>query len=229
MADNDLDSTIIGTSEKLIIPIGIDNTNSLVSLDLTKSDNCLIDYPGWMRSEQSIINLMVTKILSRNKPQEARFIMCDTNGSDLDKFKDIPHLLTPIITEPERFIAAYNWVYKETKRRIDLFEEVGATTIEDYNNFAGFTAMEYIVCVTTNIQDFIVVAPAKCRELIELSSTNARRTGIIIIASTSRPKDRISKSFNTRFTYIGDQEVGTVDYKQNGSDIYERITQSCKA
>ena len=171
---------------KLAVGLGLGVSGTPAIVDIKKMPHALV--AGATGSGKSIaINNIICTLLFRNSPSELRFIMVDPKRVELTGYNGIPHLLTPVITEAERVIAALQWATKEMDKRYKMFAEVGARNIEEYNELSGFTAMYYIVIVIDELADIMLFAPAKVEDLITRLAQMARATGIHLILATQRP------------------------------------------
>ncbi len=171
---------------RLAVGLGLGVSGLPVVADIKKMPHVLV--AGSTGSGKSVcINTIITTLLFRNSPQELRFIMVDPKRVELTGYNGIPHLLTPVITETDRVIAALQWATKEMDKRYKMFAEVGARNIEDYNEQSGFTAMEYIVIVIDELADIMLTAPSKVEDLIVRLAQMARATGIHLVIATQRP------------------------------------------
>ena len=171
---------------RLAVGLGLGVSGAPAIADIKKMPHVLV--AGSTGSGKSVcINTIITTLLFRNSPQELRFIMVDPKRVELTGYNGIPHLLTPVITDTERVIAALQWATKEMDRRYKMFAEVGARNIEDYNEQSGFTAMEYIVIVIDELADIMLTAPSKVEDLIVRLAQMSRATGIHLVIATQRP------------------------------------------
>lgn len=171
---------------KLGIGLGLGVSGNPIVADIKKMPHLLI--AGATGSGKSVcINAIITSILFRNSPQEVKFILIDPKRVELTGYNGIPHLLTPVINDPERVVAAFQWSVKKMDERYKLFQEVGARNIEEYNELSGFTAMEYIVIVVDELADIMLFAPSKVEDLITRIAQMARATGIHLVLATQRP------------------------------------------
>lgn len=171
---------------RLAVGLGLGVSGMPVIADLKKMPHILV--AGSTGSGKSVcINTIITTLLLRNSPQELRFIMVDPKRVELTGYNGIPHLLTPVIVDTERVIAALQWATKEMDKRYKMFAEVGARNIEDYNEQSGFTAMDYIVIVIDELADIMLTAPSKVEDLIVRLAQMARATGIHLVIATQRP------------------------------------------
>jgi S-DNA-T family DNA segregation ATPase FtsK/SpoIIIE len=133
------------------------------------------------------INTIISTLLFRNSPAELKFIMVDPKRVELTGYNGIPHLLTPVITESERVVAALQWATKEMDKRYKMCAEVGVRNIEEYNEMSGFSAMEYIVIVIDELADIMLFAPGKVEDLITRLAQMSRAVGIHLVLATQRP------------------------------------------
>lgn len=171
---------------RLTVGLGLGVSGSPALVDIKKMPHVLV--AGSTGSGKSVcINTIITTLLFRNSPQELRFIMVDPKRVELTGYNGIPHLLTPVITEAERVIAALQWATKEMDTRYKMFAEVGARNIEEYNELSGFTALSYIVIVIDELADIMLTAPSKVEDLIVRLAQMARATGIHLVIATQRP------------------------------------------
>lgn len=174
------------SKSKLAFGLGLNVSGATVVADIKKMPHLLI--AGATGSGKSVcINTLITTLLYRNSPQELRFIMVDPKRVELTGYNGIPHLLTPVIHDAEKVIAALQWTAQKMDERYKLFAEVGARNIDDYNELSGFTAMESIVIVIDELADIMLFAPSKVEDLITRLAQMARATGIHLILATQRP------------------------------------------
>lgn len=171
---------------RLAVGLGLGVSGTPAIADIKKMPHILV--AGSTGSGKSVcINTIITTLLFRNSPQELRFIMVDPKRVELTGYNGIPHLLTPVIVDTERVIAALLWATKEMDKRYKMFAEVGARNIEDYNEQSGFTAMEYIVIVIDELADIMLTAPSRVEDLVVRLAQMARATGIHLVIATQRP------------------------------------------
>lgn len=223
MADTLLETMATDSPARLVVPIGADLAGHDFSMDLPKIESLLISYPKWMTIDPTIIRKILDYTLSKNKPQEMRLILVDLCEVGLKSYDGTDHLLTPVIDAVARVIASHQWINKEIQKRLKMFADQGVKTIDEYNQLAGFTAMEYILVIDVDISEVVMVVPSYIYDLIDHIMLNARRTGFIMIATTKHPRDKLSKLYRNRITYSGDDEVGIVNYLPYGSQESTKI------
>ena len=171
---------------RLAVGLGLGVSGLPEIADIKKMPHILV--AGSTGSGKSVcINTIITTLLFRNSPQELRFIMIDPKRVELTGYNGIPHLLTPVIVDTDRVIAALQWATKEMEKRYKMFAEVGSRNIEDYNEQSGFTAMDYIVIVIDELADIMLTAPSKVEDLVVRLAQMARATGIHLVIATQRP------------------------------------------
>lgn len=173
-------------SSKLAIALGLNVSGQPVISDIDKMPHVLI--AGATGSGKSVcINSIITSILFRATPQEVKFILVDPKRVELTVYNDIPHLLTPVIVEPEKVVSALKWALSEMDRRYKQFADVGARNIASYNEMAGFQALPYIVIIIDELADIILFAPSEVEDSITRLAQMARATGIHLVLATQRP------------------------------------------
>lgn len=191
--------------ESLPFAIGKDISGDAVVGELNKMPHLLI--AGQTGSGKSVmINTLLTSLLYRNSPSEMKLILVDPKQVEMAPYEDIPHLLTPVITEPEKTISALKWAVNEMERRYKLLAEEKIRDIKTYNQKVqsgskkvsvededGNTqqvedgAMPYIVVVIDELADLMMVAARDVEALIVRLAQKARAVGIHLVLATQRP------------------------------------------
>ena len=192
-------------SEPLSFAIGKDISGQSVIGELNKMPHLLI--AGQTGSGKSVmINALLTSMLYRNSPSEMKLILVDPKHVEMAAYEDIPHLLTPVITEPEKTISALKWAVNEMERRYRLLAEDKIKDIKSYNQkiqSAGKKiavadeegvlqerdegAMPYIVIVIDELADLMMVAARDVEALVVRLAQKARAVGIHLVLATQRP------------------------------------------
>jgi S-DNA-T family DNA segregation ATPase FtsK/SpoIIIE len=191
--------------EPLGFAIGKDISGDAVVGELNKMPHLLI--AGQTGSGKSVmINTLLTSLLYRNSPSDMKLILVDPKQVEMAPYEDIPHLLTPVITEPEKTISALKWAVNEMERRYKLLAEEKIRDIQSYNKKiqAGNKkitvpdedgneqqvddgAMPYIVIVIDELADLMMVAARDVEALIVRLAQKARAVGIHLVLATQRP------------------------------------------
>jgi S-DNA-T family DNA segregation ATPase FtsK/SpoIIIE len=194
-----------GSSEPLGFAIGKDIGGDAVVGELNKMPHLLI--AGQTGSGKSVmINTLLTSLLYRNAPSEMKLILVDPKQVEMAPYEDIPHLITPVINEPEKTISALKWAVNEMERRYKLLAEHKVRDIKTYNTMVqnGKTkivvqdkegheqqhengAMPYIVIVIDELADLMMVAARDVEALIVRLAQKARAVGIHLVLATQRP------------------------------------------
>ena len=194
-----------GDNEPLAFGIGRDIAGEAVVGELNKMPHLLI--AGQTGSGKSVmINTLLTSLLYRNSPSEMKLILVDPKQVEMASYEDIPHLLTPVITEPEKTISALKWAVNEMERRYKLLAEKRIKDIKTYNQKMANKgtkiavqddegnmqehdegAMPYIVIVIDELADLMMVAGRDVEALIVRLAQKARAVGIHLVLATQRP------------------------------------------
>lgn len=166
--------------------IGKDIAGAPIVGDLARMPHLLV--AGQTGSGKSVmINDILTSMLYRNSPSDLKLILVDPKQVELTPYNDIPHLLTPVINEPEKCISALKWAVAEMERRLKTMAEVNRRNIEEYNNLKKEEGMPYIVIVIDELADLMMMAARDVEALIVRLAQKARAAGIHLILATQRP------------------------------------------
>ncbi len=191
--------------EPLSFVIGKDIAGEGVIGELNKMPHLLI--AGQTGSGKSVmINTLLTSLLYHNSPSEMKLILVDPKQVEMAPYSDIPHLLTPVITEPDKTISALKWAVNEMQRRYTLLAEHRVKDIATYNQKIQSSgtkimvadedgleqehengAMPYIVIVIDELADLMMVAARDVEALIVRLAQKARAVGIHLVLATQRP------------------------------------------
>jgi len=132
------------SDSKLTVVLGLDVSGKPIVADLAVMPHILI--AGQTGAGKSVsINTFLSTLLFRAAPSEVKLILVDPKRVELTRYNGIPHLLTPVITEPEKVISSLRWILSEMDRRYKLFSQAGARNIIGFNEMSGFQALPYIV------------------------------------------------------------------------------------
>ncbi len=182
-----LDSeTMQNNKSKLAVALGFDVTGKPVVADIGKMPHVLI--AGQTGSGKSVaINTFLGSLLFRASPAEVKLILVDPKRVELTGYNNIPHLLTPVIVEPEKVVSALRWILAEMDRRYKLFAEAGSRNIDSYNEMSGFQALPYIVLFIDELADIMLFSPVEVEDSITRIAQMSRATGIHMVLATQRP------------------------------------------
>src|SRR3989338_5543622 len=170
----------------LPIAIGKNISGSSIVADLDKLPHLLI--AGQTGSGKSVmINTLLTSLLYRNSPSDLKLILVDPKQVEMNLYKDIPHLLAPVIHEPEKCISALKWAVAEMERRLKAFAAVGKRNIGEYNQLKKEEGMPYVIIVVDELADLMMMAARDVEALIVRIAQKARAAGIHLVIATQRP------------------------------------------
>lgn len=171
---------------KLEVALGLDVSGKPVVADIAKMPHVLI--AGQTGSGKSVcINAFLISLLMRAAPTEVKLILVDPKRVELTRYSGVPHLLSPVIVEPDKVLSALRWIMAEMDRRYKLFAQAGARNIETYNEMSGFQALPYIVLFIDELADIMLFSPVEVEDSITRIAQMSRATGIHMVLATQRP------------------------------------------
>lgn len=175
-----------GTKSPLGFAIGRDIAGTPIVGDLARMPHLLV--AGQTGSGKSVmINDILTSLLYRNSPSDLKLILVDPKQVELAPYNGLPHLLTPVINEPEKCISALKWAVAEMDRRLRTMAEVNKRNIAEYNELKKEEGMPYIVIVIDELADLMMMAARDVEALIVRLAQKARAAGIHLVLATQRP------------------------------------------
>ena len=183
--------------------------------DLVSMPHLLI--AGTTGSGKSVcINTLILSILYRHKPEHCKLILIDPKMLELSIYQGIPHLLSPVITEPKKATAALKWVVGEMEGRYRRMTEEGVRNISGYNEKMGEDPKKiipYIVVIVDEMADLMMIAGKEIENYIQRLAQMARAAGIHIVMATQRPSvDVITGTIKANFpTRISFQVTSKID------------------
>lgn len=173
-------------SSKLSVALGKDIAGQTIIADLAKMPHLLI--AGATGSGKSVcINTLITSILFKSRPDEAKFILIDPKVVELSNYNGIPHLLTPVVTDPKKAAAALRWAVHEMERRYALFAGAGVRDIGRYNETTNDLRLPLIVIIIDELADLMMVAPVDVEDAVCRLAQMARAAGLHLVLATQRP------------------------------------------
>ncbi|GAA7428832.1 DNA translocase FtsK [Helicobacter pylori] len=176
-------------SSPLTLALGKDIVGNPFITDLKKLPHLLI--AGTTGSGKSVgVNAMILSLLYKNHPEQLKLVMIDPKMVEFSIYADIPHLLTPIITDPKKAIGALQSVAKEMERRYSLMSEYKVKTIDSYNEQApnnGVEAFPYLIVVIDELADLMMTGGKEAEFPIARIAQMGRASGLHLIVATQRP------------------------------------------
>lgn len=171
----------------LLMALGRDIAGQSSFVNLAKMPHLLI--AGATGSGKSVtIHTIINSLIFRNPPDNLKFIMIDPKRVELTLYNGIPHLLTPVITDPKKSILALKWAAKEMERRYDILEKASVRDINSYqNNVKDGDPMPYIVIIIDELADLMQAYPRELEAAIVRLAQMSRAVGIHLMLSTQRP------------------------------------------
>jgi S-DNA-T family DNA segregation ATPase FtsK/SpoIIIE len=199
LRENIESSEFIGTKSKLTLALGKDINGRIVTAELSGMPHLLI--AGSTGAGKSVaINAMIMSILYKATPDQVRLILVDPKRLELGNYEGVPHLYTPIITEPKLAANALRNAVREMERRLKLLAEKGVRNIEQYNrlfddgeipSLFGDSGEErpipYIVIIIDELADLMMLDAGNVEESITRLAQMARAVGIHLVLATQRP------------------------------------------
>ncbi|QJR21609.1 DNA translocase FtsK [Brevinematales bacterium NS] len=170
--------------------LGKDITGNILVDDLTEMPHLLI--AGTTGSGKSVyVNAFLASLLFKKSYEELRFLLIDPKMVELELYNGLPHLLAPVITQPEVAIVVLEWVVREMERRYKLFSELGVRNMAEYQRVCppekGFEALYYLIVVIDEFADLMLRIPKETERVISRLAAMARAVGIHLVVATQRP------------------------------------------
>lgn len=200
------------SEDPLTVALGMDIDGYAVYTSVQKMPHGLV--AGTTGSGKSVcINTVLVSLLFKYKPSELKLMLVDPKMVELLPYEDIPHLLTPVITDPKIAMAGLKWAVEEMDRRFKSFAKHRVRDIKTYNNYAKskpdleLEHMPYIVIVVDELADLMMVSSNAVEDAIMRLTQKARACGIHLIVATQRPstdviKGTIKSNLPTRIAFM---------------------------
>jgi S-DNA-T family DNA segregation ATPase FtsK/SpoIIIE len=199
LRENIESSEFIGTKSKLTLALGKDINGRIVTADLAGMPHLLI--AGSTGAGKSVaINAMIMSILYKATPDQVRLILVDPKRLELGNYEGVPHLFTPIITEPKLAANALRNAVREMERRLKLLAEKGVRNMEQYNKLfddegtrslfgedSEDRPLPYIVIIIDELADLMMLDSGNVEESVTRQAQMARAVGIHLVLATQRP------------------------------------------
>ncbi|MGI6553639.1 MAG: DNA translocase FtsK 4TM domain-containing protein [Bacillota bacterium] len=176
----------------LTVALGKDIAGNPIVADLAKMPHLLI--AGATGSGKSVcMNSLICSLLFKGRPDQLKFLMIDPKMVELSNYNGVPHLVSPVVTDPKKAAGALRWAVNEMEKRYELFAAAGVRDIQRYNELKSMNpngeepSLPFIVVLVDELADLMMVAPVEVEDAICRLAQMARAAGIHLVVATQRP------------------------------------------
>lgn len=187
MRNSLISETAQQSKAKLMVVLGQNVAGETEVADLAKWPHVLI--AGATGSGKSyLLHALIVSMLFKKTPEEVQFIFIDPKRVELTQYNGIPHLLRPVIVDPDKAINAFKWAVHEMEHRYKLFQQIpGVRELDSFNEKTDTSKLPYVVLVVDEMADLMMYAKNEAEGLITRLAQMSRATGIHLVLATQRP------------------------------------------
>lgn len=190
-----VNQAFVENGKQLQVSLGKNIDGEVIMRDISEMPHCLV--AGATKSGKSVcMNTMLTSLLIKNKPDDLKLILIDPKKVEMSFYEELPHLVTPVINDPQMASLGLKWAVDEMERRYDLLSKARVRNLEDYNRKAhnkdlGLQKLPYIVIIIDELADLMMTCSSDVEDSIKRITQKARAAGIHLIVATQRPSVQV--------------------------------------
>jgi len=170
----------------LMVPMGLDVAGVVQAASIADMPHVLV--AGTTGSGKSVmLNAWITTLMMRTRPDELRMILVDPKQVEMTQYNGAPHLLTDVITDPNKVVSALRWSVAEMEARYKELAQAGVRNLEGYNKLEGVERKPYIIFIIDELADLMMYAANEVEDMITRIAQKARAVGIHLVLATQRP------------------------------------------
>ncbi len=176
--------------DKLTVALGHDVSGEPVITNISKMPHVLI--AGTTGSGKSVLlNAFLSTLLFRNSPEDLQLLLIDTKRVEFSAYNDMPHLLHPVIVEPEKVLSSLKWAVEEMEKRYRILQKEKVKNLDSYNQLPNVEKIPYILILVDELADLMGYSPNEVEKAVCRLAQMARAVGIHLVLATQRPSTEV--------------------------------------